>query len=118
MIRKMELKKRKYLIFLFFLVINLIPQMFVIISKPDNLMNWFLTDDAFYYFKTAQNIAEGNGITFDGVNPTNGFHPLWMIICVPIFALAKLNLFLPLRVVAIVQIVLNAASGAILFKVI
>jgi hypothetical protein len=118
MIRKMELKKRKYLIFLFFLVINLIPQIFVIISKPDNLMNWFLTDDAFYYFKTAQNIAEGNGITFDGVNPTNGFHPLWMIICVPIFALAKFNLFLPLRVVAIVQIVLNAASGYFLFELI
>jgi hypothetical protein len=118
MIQIVKLKRRKYLIFLFFLFLNFLPQIFVILSKPDNLMNWFLTDDAFYYFKTAQNIAEGKGITFDGINPTNGFHPLWMIICIPIFALARFNLFLPLRVVAVVQIVLNAASGYFLFETI
>jgi hypothetical protein len=35
-------------------------------------------DDSFYYLKTAMNIAEGHGATFDQINPTNGFHPLWM----------------------------------------
>jgi hypothetical protein len=78
-------------------------------------MNWYLTDDAFYYFKTAQNIAEGMGISFDGVAPTNGFHPLWMVICVPVFALARYDLFLPLRVLAAIQIFLNAASGYLLY---
>jgi hypothetical protein len=112
------MKKRKLLIFIFFLLLNFLPQFFVIISRPDNLMNWFLTDDAFYYFKTAQNIAEGNGITFDGINPTNGFHPLWMIVCVPIFALARINLFLPLRIVVAVQILLNATSGFFLYEMV
>ena len=112
------MKKRKLLIFIFFLLLNFLPQFFVIISKSDNLMNWFLTDDAFYYFKTAQNIAEGNGITFDGINPTNGFHPLWMILCVPIFALARIDLFLPLRIVAAVQILLNASSGLFLYEIV
>jgi len=34
-------------------------------------------DDAFYGFKIAQNIAAGLGSTFDGLHPTNGYHPLW-----------------------------------------
>jgi hypothetical protein len=117
-VRVLDLKRKKLLIFLFFILLNILPQIFVIISKPDNLMNWYLTDDAFYYFKVAQNIAEGNGITFDGINPTNGFHPLWMIICIPIFVLARFNLFLPLRIVAVVQIILNAASGYFLYAII
>ncbi len=37
-------------------------------------------DDAFYYLRTAQHIAQGHGVTFDGTNPTNGFHPLWMML--------------------------------------
>ena len=37
----------------------------------------FLPDDAFYYFEIARHIAAGEGSTFDGINPTNGYHPLW-----------------------------------------
>ena len=37
-------------------------------------------DDAFYYFGIARNVAHGHGSTFDGINPTNGYHPLWMLI--------------------------------------
>ncbi len=111
------MKNKKLLIFVFILILNFLPQIFVLLSQPDNLMNWYLTDDAFYYFKTAQNIAEGNGITFDGVAPTNGFHPLWMIICIPVFILARYDLFLPLRVLAAIQIFLNAASGYLLYLI-
>ena len=111
------MKNKKLLIFVIFLILNFLPQIFVLLSQPDNLMNWYLTDDAFYYFKTAQNISEGMGITFDGVAPTNGFHPLWMVICVPVFALARYDLFLPLRVLAAIQIFLNAASGYLLYLI-
>jgi hypothetical protein len=34
-------------------------------------------DDSFYYLVIARNLAAGIGSTFDGVNATNGFHPLW-----------------------------------------
>ena len=44
-------------------------------------------DDAWYYFGIARNVAEGNGSTFDGINTTNGYHPLWLLICVPFYAL-------------------------------
>ncbi len=41
----------------------------------------FLYEDMFYYLTVAQNIIEGRGVTLDGVAPTNGFQPLWMLIC-------------------------------------
>ena len=43
------------------------------------------SDDAFYYFRIAHNIATGRGVTFDGEILTNGFHPLWMALVTPLF---------------------------------
>lgn len=79
---------------------------------------WFTRDDAYYYFKVAQNISEGNGSTFDGVNPTNGYHPLWMVICIPIFSLARFDLILPLRVLLLVMSGLSAATAILLYRLI
>jgi hypothetical protein len=79
---------------------------------------WFIRDDAFYYFKVAQNISEGRGVTFDGINPTNGYHPLWMLVCVPIFALARFDLILPLRVLVLVSGAISAATGVLLFRLV
>jgi hypothetical protein len=42
----------------------------------------FTFDDAFYYFGIARNVAGGHGSTFDQINSTNGYHPLWLAICV------------------------------------
>lgn len=41
---------------------------------------WLAThvqDDGYYYLEIAQRIARGEGTTLDGINSTNGFHPLW-----------------------------------------
>lgn len=40
----------------------------------------FTFDDAYYYFGIARNMANGAGSTFDGINPTNGYHPLWLLV--------------------------------------
>jgi hypothetical protein len=45
------------------------------------------SDDAFYYFKIAESIVVGAGSTFDGIAPTNGYHPLWMVCAVAVYAL-------------------------------
>ncbi|MGE5642424.1 MAG: hypothetical protein ACM3Y8_05375, partial [Byssovorax cruenta] len=79
---------------------------------------WFMRDDAYYYFKVAQNISEGHGSTFDGINKTNGYHPLWMLICVPIFALARFDLILPLRVLFVVMNALSLATAILLYRLI
>ncbi|NPV76541.1 MAG: hypothetical protein HPY59_09235 [Anaerolineae bacterium] len=85
-------------------------------SPANNLVNWYTTDDAYYYFKVAQNISEGHGVTFDRIGRTNGFHPLWMLICIPIFALARYDLILPLRLVVIVLALFNAGTGVLLYR--
>lgn len=77
---------------------------------------WFTRDDAYYYFKVAQNISEGRGSTFDGVNPSNGYHPLWLLASVPIFALARFDLILPLRILTVVMAALSAATSILLFR--
>ncbi len=77
--------------------------------------NWFTRDDAYYYFKVAQNISEGHGSTFDGINPTNGYHPLWMLVCVPIFYLAQYDLILPLRILILLLAGLRAATSILLY---
>lgn len=43
-----------------------------------------MVDDAFYYQRIAANVATGNGSTFDGEHSTNGYHPLWMLVLVPV----------------------------------
>lgn len=43
-------------------------------------------DDAWYYVGIARNIHDGAGSTFDRVNVTNGYHPLWLLVCVGMFA--------------------------------
>ena len=42
-------------------------------------------DDGFYYLQVSRNIARGHGSTFDRINPTNGYQPLWAGLLVPIF---------------------------------
>lgn len=86
-------------------------------SAPHNFSTrWFTRDDAYYYFKVAQNISEGHGSTFDGINPTNGYHPLWMLVCVPIFTLARFDLILPLRVLLVVMAALSVSTSILLFR--
>jgi hypothetical protein len=79
-------------------------------------LRWFTRDDAYYYFKVAQNISEGRGSTFDGVNQTNGYHPLWMLINVPIFALARFDLVLPLRILLLVMSALQVSTAILLYR--
>ena len=79
---------------------------------------WFTRDDAYYYFKVAQNISEGRGSTFDGINQTNGYHPLWMLICVPIFALARFDLILPLRILFVLMHGLSVATAILFYRLV
>ncbi|MEP7220016.1 MAG: hypothetical protein ABI876_13925, partial [Bacteroidota bacterium] len=46
-------------------------------------LEWLLgvvPDDAFYYLQIARHIAASGHSTFDGINPTNGYHPAWMLL--------------------------------------
>jgi len=58
-----------------------------------------LSEDAFYALTIARNIAEGRGIVIEGSTWTNGFQPLFVFSCAPIWGLVKQDKILPIRLI-------------------
>jgi hypothetical protein len=58
-------------------------------------------DDVFYYMKISNNFARGLWFTYDGTNPTNGFHPLWAALVAVVLKLfgsgAGAELYFPIQ---------------------
>lgn len=73
-------------------------------------------DDGFYYLRIAQHLAEGKGSTFDGIHPTNGYHPLWLLALVPL-ALVSPSPETLLLSSMLVQVILTALSVVLVFAV-
>jgi hypothetical protein len=71
-----------------------------------------LPDDAFIYFVIARHLAAGLGATFDGVTPTNGFHPLWALALTPIFG-AQPQGDLPVHLALTLSAICDTAAGAL-----
>jgi hypothetical protein len=113
------MQRWKFLLFEILLALMVLVPHAVIVTRPDSsVARWFTKDDSYYYFKVAENIAEGHGITFDGISQANGFHPLWMLLCIPVFSLAHINPILPFRVLIMLLAILNAATGVMLFRLV
>jgi hypothetical protein len=64
------------------LFILAIPTTIYLLLADTNILIRLFPDDAFYYLQTAFNTAQSGFISFDGINPTNGFHPLQFLISV------------------------------------
>jgi hypothetical protein len=58
----------------------------------------FMSDDIFFYLKIADALYQGEGSTFNGIQPTNGYHPLWMLVCVISRAIAGSDPYTLVRV--------------------
>jgi hypothetical protein len=74
---------------LLLLGLGLAARLFLILLPLRVMLAKTLPDDAFYYFVIARNAAQGSGFTFDKVVPTNGFHPLWALLLIPVFGVFK-----------------------------
>lgn len=77
----------------------------VVIGWPDN----FFADDSYFYLEVASNFAHGLGSTFNGLMPTNGYHPLWMLVCAAVFK-AVPNKYAAVHVIGAVIAVLNLGA--------
>ena len=114
---KLSIFKKYHWFEILLIVVIMSIHLYTAFSAASNFPSrWFTRDDAFYYFKVAQNISEGHGSTFDGINLTNGYHPLWMVICIPIFAFARFDLILPLRILMIVMAAISAGTSIFLYR--
>ena len=66
-------------------------------APGDTLARVLPTEDAFYALSVSRHAAIGDGITADGVSDTNGFQPLWVVLNVPLYAIAGGDRYLGLR---------------------
>lgn len=60
----------------------------MIVTAPYPRLVGAFEDDAFYYFGIARHLAWGDGSTFNGIDLTNGYHPLWLLLLTPPYLLA------------------------------
>lgn len=109
------MKEVNLLLIILILAVFLVFLPFIFASEY-YVADWFSTDDAFYYFKIAENISAGNGSTFDGISVVNGYHPLWLIILIPIFTLIKIDIFLPLRIVILTQLLFSIGTIVLFYR--
>lgn len=93
----------------------------ILISNPSRfLVGNILPDDAFYYFEIARNIAAGAGSTFDGATPTNGYHPLWMVLVSTIFSIFPVEYvgdIAPIKIALYVSVALNIIGALAILKI-
>jgi hypothetical protein len=73
-------------------------------------------DDTYYYFKTALNIGRGLGSSFDGINPTDGYHPLWLAVLAALFKPLPDDMILLTRVAFTLQIAMVWGGGLLLAR--
>jgi hypothetical protein len=73
----------------------------------------YVPDDALFYYQIAFNAAHGLGLSFAEGIQTNGFHPLWMVVCyiVACFVSTKIQL---LYVIALICALLNGLTIVLL----
>lgn len=83
-------------------------------KSAEQVIQTFTHDDTFYYLETARRAALGQGFTFDGHTPTNGFHPLWMALLTLIYAVVDGSRETLLRVVLSAQAVLFLTPSLLL----
>jgi hypothetical protein len=93
----------------------LFMSLFVLRASVERVLT-LMPDDAAYYFKIAENASAGGGLTFDGINRTNGFQPLWLAALVPVYrvyhgtpeTMCRIVLVLQLAILALAALLLNA----------
>ena len=75
-------------------------------------------DDAFYLFTVSEHLAHGDGLTIDGVHPTNGIQPLVTYLYVPFFAIANGDKLLAIRLCFILIAIFDAIGVYLIAKLI
>jgi hypothetical protein len=74
-------------------------------------------DDCFYYFQIARSVAGGGPVAPDGVLATNGFHPLWLLLLVPLYRVPSGDPALPVHLALSLCVALWVGSSYLWFLI-
>jgi len=109
---EMPLGQNRFDSFATILVLIALSSLFLIAAigpVRSTLLN-FIPDDAFYYFELARRMALGQGPTVDGINRTNGYHPLWLLVLLPFGSMMNVSREIGLRFAMTLGIFMLAAA--------
>lgn len=105
--------KRLIYLFSFGLLIRL-----VLAWLPEKYFFYLVSDDAYYYFSVARNLATRGMLSADGITLTNGFHPLWLFMMTPIYLLfGASNPWLSIHVTITLAAFFDMAAAFLIYKV-
>lgn len=93
----------------------LLPRLLIVLTPIPTQLDKVLPDDAYYYFLTAQNIVRSGSPSVDGLHPSNGWHPLWMLANTTIYSLPYSDPDLPVRLVLGLGAVCDSLAAALIF---
>ena len=112
-----DLRPEQRLLFGALIAITLATRLVVATADFRNLIDLDIyQDDAFYYMKIARNLLDGRGMTFDGTNFSNAFHPLYMLCLLPLMKLSGADLTAPIRLSAFALTAASVLTGFLLFR--
>ena len=80
-----KLRKTNKWKIVFFVCFCLMSFVTILFAPLDKAVAFSVIDDGMYYYRIAQNFCTSGKVTFDGITITNGFHPLWFLIILPIY---------------------------------
>ena len=113
--KSLKVEKSTVLLFSIGFFALLLRILYVIyISSSEKLVK-YIPDDPFYYFQLAANFIQGNGTSLDGVNITNGYHPLWLLIISPFFLLKTANPDLPIAFTLVLSAILSIGAAYFIY---
>jgi len=103
--------------YLVFFLISSIIILIIILCQPIYVIDGILVDDSYYYFEIARNFSSGKGIVFNNGIPTNGFHPLYLLLITPIYAIFGSNVILSVYLSVLILFLFNVGTGFLLFHI-
>lgn len=111
--------KKEYLLVSLILLSGLVLRFVFVSEGPVYLIKkWIMIDDAFYSLNIAKNVALGNGITCDGIHPTNSFQPLYIFLMAIVFFFTKGNLLTPVTIALAITSLFNLFTGLVIYKLV
>jgi hypothetical protein len=103
------------LLLVFVLLVGSLPQVYWITRSRDELVTQTVMDDAFYYFQTSRNVAQGAGSVSAGGVEHNGYHPLWMLVCAGFFRIGADDLT-TIRLILAFGVVLELLAALAVYR--
>ncbi len=98
--------------------LGLLIRLAIVSASTTTLIQKTMPDDAFYYPSIARHMATGGSVSMDGLNQTNGFQPLSLLLISPLHMLLPTDPDLPVRLILAITAIIDVSSAIFTYKLV